>query len=60
MPDITFPTSDVPSPEQPPLAEESVEMTGQTPTLDDVAPEEEIGEELIIEDFTIDGICGVY
>jgi mycofactocin precursor len=25
-----------------------------------LVPEEEIEEELIIEDFTIDGICGVY
>ncbi len=28
--------------------------------LDDEALEEEIEDELIIEDFTIDGICGVY
>jgi len=28
--------------------------------LEDSLQEEEIEEELIIEDFTIDGICGVY
>ena len=30
------------------------------PPADDSLLEEEIEEELIIEDFTIDGICGVY
>ncbi len=36
----------------------------ETTTLDETASEElefeELDEELIIEDFTIDGICGVY
>lgn len=36
----------------------------QTSTLDDAIEleewDEELEEELIIEDFTIDGICGVY
>lgn len=30
------------------------------PASDDTSLEEDIEEELIIEDFTIDGICGVY
>lgn len=42
-----------------------VEDTAAVPTLipppaADSLLEEEIEEELIIEDFTIDGICGVY
>jgi mycofactocin precursor len=48
-------------------AEDSIEAESQSPELasplDDEAPgeeEEEIEDELIIEDFTIDGICGVY
>ncbi len=35
----------------------------ETSTIDETAEEmelEELDEELIIEDFTIDGICGVY
>ncbi len=36
----------------------------ETTTLDETSSEEleleELDEELIIEDFTIDGICGVY
>ncbi|GAC1398482.1 MAG: hypothetical protein NVS4B12_13420 [Ktedonobacteraceae bacterium] len=35
----------------------------ETPTIDETSEElelEELDEELIIEDFTIDGICGVY
>ncbi len=36
----------------------------ETSTLDETSSEEmeleELDEELIIEDFTIDGICGVY
>ncbi|MEO8970656.1 MAG: mycofactocin precursor MftA [Ktedonobacteraceae bacterium] len=45
-------------------AEDSTEAENQSPELasplDDEALEEEIEDELIIEDFTIDGICGVY
>lgn len=42
------------------------EVEAQLASLDTVLPseelplEDEIEEELIIEDFTIDGICGVY
>lgn len=40
---------------------EDIETTTvQTNPLDAVDLVEEIEEELIIEDFTIDGICGVY
>lgn len=47
------------------IAEDSLETESQSPELasplDDAAlEEEEIEDELIIEDFTIDGICGVY
>lgn len=57
MIDPTLSTSESPVIEQTPMVEETTE---QTPTLDEPALEEEIEEELIIEDFTIDGICGVY
>lgn len=44
--------------------EDSIETESHLPELasppDDEALEEEIEDELIIEDFTIDGICGVY
>ncbi|HLJ33816.1 MAG TPA: mycofactocin precursor MftA [Ktedonobacteraceae bacterium] len=50
--------------EQSLTAEDSIEPESQLPELasapDDEALEEEIEDELIIEDFTIDGICGVY
>jgi len=43
---------------------ETAEADSQLPELasppDDETLEEEIEDELIIEDFTIDGICGVY
>ena len=57
MIDPTLSTSESSVIEQTPMLEETTE---QTPTLDELALEEEIEEELIIEDFTIDGICGVY
>ena len=53
----------LPEQEQLPAIEVDVE---QLDTLDSALPseelplEDEIEEELIIEDFTIDGICGVY
>ena len=40
--------------------EDIVATTDQTNPIDAVDLVEEIEEELIIEDFTIDGICGVY
>lgn len=44
--------------------EDSIETENQLTELasspDDETLEEEIEDELIIEDFTIDGICGVY
>ena len=57
MADITLSTNEAPVIEQTPMVEEK---TQQAPILDEPALEEEIEEELIIEDFTIDGICGVY
>ncbi len=53
----------LPEQEQLPVMEESKEqLTSLDTTLpsEDVPLEDEIEEELIIEDFTIDGICGVY
>ena len=53
----------LPEQEQLPVMEEG---EAQLASLDTVLPseelplEDEIEEELIIEDFTIDGICGVY
>ena len=57
MADTTLSTNVAPVFKQTSMVEETTE---QTPTLDELALEEEIEEELIIEDFTIDGICGVY
>ncbi len=53
----TIPTNQTIITEPPPAIEQP---TDQTPILDQPMLEEEIEEELIIEDFTIDGICGVY
>ena len=72
MEDITSPTHDIPVEDavtgQTPGMEEEVpgEVQAQAQIQEQPAPpgelalEEEIEEELIIEDFTIDGICGVY
>jgi mycofactocin precursor len=73
MPDITLPSTTVseneiaipePSalPTEPSMAEETPEgmIEAPPPLLAEVLPEDGIEEELIIEDFTIDGICGVY
>jgi len=53
MPDMTFPTDE----NKAPVMDDAVM---QTPLDEELMPEEELEEELIIEDFTIDGICGVY
>jgi len=57
----------LPEEEQQPVMEESGEQLASLDTAlpseseSEVVPlEDEIEEELIIEDFTIDGICGVY
>ncbi len=75
MPDTTLPTSEALASEQPTNTEETLKTleTRENPAAlegnsefivempEPEAPiEEEIEEELIIEDFTIDGICGVY
>lgn len=65
MPDTTFPNntdlaneitlSESPAPpSQPSLTEEALTLQ------EELLPEDGLEEELIIEDFTIDGICGVY
>jgi mycofactocin precursor len=54
---ITVPTNEATVSEPTPIVAETTE---QVPTIDEHTLEEEIEEELIIEDFTIDGICGVY
>lgn len=51
------PTNDI-TPEQDAMLE--TQEAQDTPTSDDDFEFEELDEELIIEDFTIDGICGVY
>jgi mycofactocin precursor len=53
---ITHPTNTAAVPEQASTLEDSVP---QMP-INEEALDEELEEELIIEDFTIDGICGVY
>ncbi len=62
MPDTTLPSTTVTEPSalttEPFLAEETPEDPA---SLQEEMPlEDGIEEELIIEDFTIDGICGVY
>jgi len=57
MADTTLSNNEAPVIEQTPMLEET---TQQASTCDEPVLEEEIEEELIIEDFTIDGICGVY
>jgi len=58
----TSPTSELPAIEQSltTQADPSAQQEKQPVVQDTLVPEEEIEEELIIEDFTIDGICGVY
>jgi len=47
--------------EEPSAAVSEDAALGEQEMADDaLAPEDEIEDELIIEDFTIDGICGVY
>jgi mycofactocin precursor len=72
MEDITSPTQDIPVEDavtvQTPGMEEEVpgqvqaqaQIQGQPASPGALVLEAEIEEELIIEDFTIDGICGVY
>ncbi len=55
MPDSTYSNNGTHAIEQIPQVEDS-----STQPYTEVEWEEELDEELIIEDFTIDGICGVY
>ncbi len=62
----------LPEQEQPPTMEEGEaqlaslntalppSLPSEEPLLEELPLEDEVEEELIIEDFTIDGICGVY
>ncbi|HJT58467.1 MAG TPA: mycofactocin precursor MftA [Ktedonobacteraceae bacterium] len=64
LPSMTDPENDMTNTESAALAPES-SVTEEAPAVPPVPPgeellEDEIEEELIIEDFTIDGICGVY
>jgi mycofactocin precursor len=62
MPDTTLPSTTVTEPSalttEPFLTEETPEVSASL--QEEVPLEDGIEEELIIEDFTIDGICGVY
>jgi mycofactocin precursor len=49
-----------PPPEQIFATDAATTSTQQAVPVDEVDALEEIEDELIIEDFTIDGICGVY
>jgi mycofactocin precursor len=67
MADMLYTTSEasMTESEQPLLqAEEQAPVAGELSaheaSVEDTLLEEEIEEELIIEDFSIDGICGVY
>ncbi|HYU74299.1 MAG TPA: mycofactocin precursor MftA [Ktedonobacteraceae bacterium] len=72
MEDITSSTHDIPvedavtgqtpgmEEEVPGQAQAQTQIQGQPASPGELVLEEEIEEELIIEDFTIDGICGVY
>lgn len=57
MPELTPPTSENTIDEQLFASEESALLLSDD---DGEALEDDFEEELIIEDFTIDGICGVY
>jgi mycofactocin precursor len=57
MQEFTPPTDQNTSDEQPFAGEESVMQLSED---DGDELEDDFEEELIIEDFTIDGICGVY
>lgn len=61
MSEITPATNEATIPEQAPTIEtSSIEEPTDTIELDQELLDKELEEELIIEDFTIDGICGVY
>ena len=62
MNEQTSPTHEPSFAEESPLTDETIETEVGTSEQDETPEEEEeeIEEELIIEDFTIDGICGVY
>ncbi len=67
MADMLYTTNEAPITisEQPLLQAEELapvagELDTQMPAIEDMLLEEEFEEELIIEDFSIDGICGVY
>ncbi len=51
-------------PDSTPTLNSTNSVVEETSTIDETSSEEmeleELDEELIIEDFTIDGICGVY
>ena len=54
MADTTYPTNEVV------VNEDSSELEENDVQDEEEEWDEELEEELIIEDFTIDGICGVY
>ena len=56
---VSVPTGEAPLTEDISLVEETASRI-EASTEDELALDEEFEEELIIEDFTIDGICGVY
>jgi mycofactocin precursor len=56
---VSVPTDEAPLTEDIALVEETAPQI-EASTEDEWALDEEFEEELIIEDFTIDGICGVY
>ena len=61
MPEITPSPQNIPdSAEVTENAEALDAVEGQVPAGEDALLEIELEDELIIEDFTIDGICGVY
>ncbi len=60
MENAPFSAHEFPLTEQFPETDEIVAESAQTAPVVAVDMAEEIEEELIIEDFTIDGICGVY
>ena len=59
---VSVPTGEAPLTEDISLVEEAApQIEASTESIEDeLALDEEFEEELIIEDFTIDGICGVY
>ena len=60
MAEIISPPGETAIADEPVLTEHLTTTSSEAATIPQVEGEEELVEEFVIEDFTIDGICGVY